>query len=197
MPGLDPEVRFLTFSQQPAINASGRVAFSAFLTGEGVTDTNQTVLLSDFGGSGLEVIARQGAQAPGLPEGVFLDSFVDPLLNDADMLAFVSRHAGEGVASTTTAAIYAMDASGVLQLVAAEEMLFNVSDDPLVDDFRTISELGSFDWNNRNELLFAAGFDDGTSGVFLASVPTPASGVLLVAVGGVVVRRRSRAKCVR
>ena len=58
----------------PKISADGRVAFHADLTGAGVTTSNRRGIWREDGLGGLDLIARRGDQAPGLPAGVVFQS---------------------------------------------------------------------------------------------------------------------------
>jgi len=76
---------FTSFSSSPAINASGRVAFNASLTGSTFYDVG---VWSDAGGA-LALIARENFSAPD-PDDEFavFNGFADPRLNDAGDIAF-------------------------------------------------------------------------------------------------------------
>ena len=86
-PGTPSGVVYGTFDA-PALNAGGRTAFDATLTGSGVTGANQRGIWSEGSGP-LALIARSGSQAVGMPNGVtYIDVFFPSALNDAGQTAF-------------------------------------------------------------------------------------------------------------
>lgn len=114
----------------------------------------------------------------------------------------------------TGGALYATDLNGVLHNIARTGQLFDVNDDPLVEEFREIVGLsagadnerifgaggtslqsggGTF-FNDAGQLAFTATFTDGTSGVFVVStftIPEPGS-LALLSLGGVALLGRRR-----
>jgi hypothetical protein len=72
-PGTDPGVVFTnTISSYSRFNDAGQVAFASRLTGPGVTTANEFGIWSEGGGS-LDLVAREGDQAPGTALGVVYD----------------------------------------------------------------------------------------------------------------------------
>jgi hypothetical protein len=121
-PGTPSGVNFREFSPPVptvGINNAGQIAFKAFLTGDGVDETNDEGLWSEGSGS-LTMIARRGSPAPGTPGGVNFDAFglnLWPLLNDAGQTAFRADLTGTGVTSTNSRGIWLGGADN-LKLVA-------------------------------------------------------------------------------
>jgi hypothetical protein len=71
----------------PGLDNAGKTAFSATLAGSGVDSTNNSGIWSDASGS-LELLARSGSQAPGMPSGVNFTSFDTVLvMNNAGQIA--------------------------------------------------------------------------------------------------------------
>jgi hypothetical protein len=145
----------------------------------------------------LELVAREGRQAPGTPSGSnfnFGARFVPTLvLNDAGRLSlFAQLQTGAGgVTSANDVGIWAEDLAGVLRLIVREGDLLEV----LPGDFRTVSSLimrggtgadsgqGS-GFNDAGQVAFIANFTDGTSGVFVsdvATIPEPRAMVMGIA----------------
>jgi REJ domain/FG-GAP-like repeat/FG-GAP repeat len=60
-----PEGAVFKSFRDPVIDAGGLVAFIATIDGKGVTDSNDTVVVSNARTGALEVIAREGSPAPG------------------------------------------------------------------------------------------------------------------------------------
>ncbi|MEM6331435.1 MAG: choice-of-anchor tandem repeat NxxGxxAF-containing protein, partial [Planctomycetota bacterium] len=208
VPGTAPGINFSSFSD-PVINGSGQTAFLAGLIGSSVTSLNNSGIFSEAAGSpgAPGLVARAGDAAPSVPPGVNFRNFGSPTLNDAGQVAFFATVTGPGVDFTTDRGVWATTPNGLLTLIIREGDLFDVDDDPFVDDFRTVSTVnvlgstGSDDgrpsyFNNAGQLAFRATFADGSSGIFIANViPEPAS-MSLVAVSSLTVllrRRREKA----
>jgi hypothetical protein len=102
---------------EPVINAAGQTAFYGGLN-------DGTVGLWSGAAGSLALVARDGAQAPGTPDGVnhsfelFRDYYPDlPKLNDAGKTAFWANLAGSGINNTNDWGVWS-EASGNLGLVA-------------------------------------------------------------------------------
>jgi hypothetical protein len=193
----------------PVLNKAGQSAFTGSLTGPGVNSSNDRAIFSEGGGLGLSLVARTGDPAPGTSTGVNFTRFNDPVLNGAGQTAFLGFFAGAGVDSSNDRGLLATDPAGVLTLIARTGDLFDVDDDPLIDDLRTIASIGFVtgsggedgrptSFNDAGQLAFRLGFTDGTQGIFVANtvaIPEPSS--LLLALGAsvlLVAGRWSRAK---
>src|SRR3990170_1423147 len=82
-PGL-AGVNFGAISIELSLNNAGQVAFLSFLTGSGVTASNDGAIWRDS-----TLIAREGNAAPGF-SGVDFGSFLGPpVLNDTGQVAFM------------------------------------------------------------------------------------------------------------
>jgi uncharacterized protein YjbI with pentapeptide repeats len=105
------------FPGLPKLNDAGQVAFLANVTGEGVDNTNDWGMWSQTNGN-LEIVARGGNPAPGLPDGVNYDSFFfQGGFNNAGQSAFFAFVTGEGVDPSNDQGIWS-EGSGGLALVA-------------------------------------------------------------------------------
>jgi hypothetical protein len=79
------------FGQLPrtlASNPAGDMAFAAPLVGPGTDATNNSGLYSRSAAGLLASIAREGEQAPGLPDGVLFAVFGQPSINASGQVAF-------------------------------------------------------------------------------------------------------------
>ena len=101
----------------PVINAQGRVAFTANLSGPNPSGTDNFSIWSEGRTGALEMVAREGQQAPGLPGGfVFSSTFKDPTINSSGRIAFMAQIApnfGQDIEG-----IWAQDQNFNLQLIA-------------------------------------------------------------------------------
>ena len=97
-PGTPEGVLFSSFGR-PALNNAGQTAFVGSLTGTEVDRAFDSGIWSEGGGSGLALVAREGNEAPGTPEGVHFRSLTTrlALLNNAgpdDVLGIPHRYRG-------------------------------------------------------------------------------------------------------
>ena len=209
-PGLGDRVVFgsvsysFAMSNPPMLNSAGYVAFRASLRGPGVGTTNFLSIWAE-GPSGLRMIARENEPAPGTEAGVVFNIYASdlstsPLFNGAGQVAFKAALSGPGVDDSNDWGLWISDTSGQVMLVAREGDLFDVNDDPLIDDYRTISRIlldedssggdgRMANFNDAGQLAFWLQFTDGSQGIFVAQVPEPST-LFLLAAGGIVLIRR-------
>ncbi len=103
----------------PVLSGTGRTAVRAGLSGPGVDGSNGGGIWAGPA-DGLELVARAGDQAPGLPNGVLFSFFpTDPVINDAGQTAFTSNLTGAGVNSSKDWSLFS-EGSGALALLARE-----------------------------------------------------------------------------
>ena len=198
-----------SFLLDPSINGIGQTVFLGGLRGSSVVAGNSRGIWSEGSGS-LSLVAREGSAAPGTDSGVNFSSLTSPVLNANGQVAFLAGVDGTGVSFGNDQGIWAQNLSGSLTLIAREGDLFDVNDDPLIDDFRTILSLafvggsGNEDgyasgFNDRGQVAFRANFNDGTSGVFVsnlvAAIPEPGGVTLLGLVSLALAIQRRRKVC--
>ncbi|MFG0326128.1 MAG: choice-of-anchor tandem repeat NxxGxxAF-containing protein [Phycisphaerales bacterium JB037] len=195
-PDLGPGVVFTSFSSV-SITFNGETAFQALVSGPGISEANNAGIWRSTVFSPLQLVLREGDQAPGTGPGVvFAQGFPDfTVVSGGDYLVS-ARLSGPGVNSTNDRGIWLTDGSGTsvdlpkFALVARTGDAFNVSDDPMSPDLRTIQSLRVFTSSNdgtglgsaaipfQNSVVFSATFTDGSGGVFRATVspeaPCPA-----------------------
>ena len=175
VPGTDITIGDLTFSE-PALGGGGDTTFTV---GGGL-------FLIDENGT-IEVIAQTGESLPVLSNGEFITSFIrDPAINENGQIAFQARLGGDGVSFNNDEAIFATDTDGILQLIARDGDLLDLSDDPTIPDVRQIDQLGfigssgdgdglASGFNNLGEVAFQARFDRDSirfngDGIFVSSL---------------------------
>jgi hypothetical protein len=202
-PGTSNGVDFNTFVYAPVLNDAGQTAFVANLVGSGVDSTNEYGIWSEGSGA-LQLVAREGSQAPGTPSGVNFDRlwFGAPQLNNAGQIAFLASLIGSGVGDSNDRGIWASDRMGALQLIVREGDVLEVAP----GDFRTISFLGFVGhsgivdvrpsgFNNSGQLAFEANFTDGSRGIFVSNgvaIPEPSTFLLAAAALGLCLAQRRR-----
>jgi hypothetical protein len=181
-----PGAAFERFNYSSILNELGQTAFFGVLTGGGVTAADDQGIWIQRG-TGLELLLREGSQAPGVAAGGVFDfgfefgSQTSPslFLNDPGRVVLFSslRRGSGGVTNTNDLGIWAEDLAGVLRLIVREGDMLEVTP----GDFRTVSRLrfnNNLGFNAAGEVAFAATFTDNTEGVFVsraATVPEPRS----------------------
>jgi hypothetical protein len=139
------------------LNDAGHTTFRSYLSGAGVTSDNEFGMWSE-GPGGLELRARLGSQAPGLPAGVNYGYWSRAGLNDAGQIIFASYLSGSGVNSSNDRSVWS-DVSGSLALVAREG-----SQAPgLTSGVTFDSHLTTAAINNAGQIAFVAGLSNQSS----------------------------------
>jgi hypothetical protein len=133
------------FLFSPQLNDAGEVAFSAHLTGAGVTDENDFAIFADGA-----IVVRKGDAAPGVG-GAVLDTLFSALaLNDAGEVAFRARLSGAGVTDENDTGIFTSGA-----LVARTGDAAPGAGGAVFDSFGLIDGTG-FELNDLGETAFSA-----------------------------------------
>ncbi len=195
-PGAEPGAFFASFGD-PVLNRGGQAAFSSRLQGDGIDRfTSDAIYKQDTDGE-LVIVARAGEAAPiTAKEFIFGGRTAfgnDVSINAHGQTAFLGFLLGFESAAGKKG-IFAEDRDGTLRAIAYTDQLFDVSDDPLAPDLRTIADLsfvsgsGNEDgrrrgFNDAGQLAFWASFTDGTSGVFVSTavaIPEPSALALFV-----------------
>jgi hypothetical protein len=171
------------------LNEPGNITLVSSLTGPSVTADNDTAMWSLASGH-LTLLAREGDPAPGAAGALFGDLIDahDLQFNNFGQVAFQSRLTGPSITSANDRGMWVTDFAGNLRLLTREGDLFDVNDDPLAEDLRTVRTIdrrwapGRGSFNSSGELVIALDFQDFTSGAFVVStVPEPSSLALLAA----------------
>ncbi len=98
-PGLPAGIAFKTF-RDPVIAPAGAVAFSATISGSGVTPSNDDGVWTDAFGGGLKQVLREGEYVPSLPANARLKSVTSISLRNGELLALVRLLPSRGVVVT-------------------------------------------------------------------------------------------------
>ena len=155
-----------SFSQ----NEDGRIAFWATLAGNGIDQSNDVSIWSERSGS-LELIARRGDQAPGLPDGVSFQSFSPNVhLNGEGATAFVATVVGDGVDFTNNRGIWVQDVTGDTQLVVrkGDPIEFSPGDSRDITDFPFTD---AFEFNDLGQIAVRPLLEGPASAVLLFGTP--------------------------
>jgi hypothetical protein len=195
-PGIAGATLLLSTSLTPvldhlALSSSGDAAFISTLAGAGITTANDTALYIHLAGSN-QLVAREGAQAPGLPAGVVFNNIAAAqgwrfAINSNGQLAILADLTGTGVTNANDAAVYFWTAEDGLMLVAREGGTVETSPGVL----QTITNIefnathgdddgGPRNFNSRGQLAFTATLD-GNASIMRATIVTPASYELVTA----------------
>src|SRR5712691_8386884 len=159
---------FQTF-QGPKINSKGQFAFEAS------ADSSLSGIWAGTTPANLRLLVSNASLVPGEPPGVKFNSFggLKKDLNESGVLVFL------GQLDSGAKGIWAADlASGQVEKVLATGEPFDVCG----GDLRTLSGITLFGesfLSEANQFAFSASFTDGTTGVFVATVPEPMSAVWL------------------
>ncbi len=99
-----------------SFNDAGQIAFRSTLAGTDVASANNTGYWA--GGAGeLELVAREGSQAPDQPPGVILNGCNFPGMNRFGEIGFFSPLAGAGISSANNHAVWTGERSDPLVLL--------------------------------------------------------------------------------
>lgn len=173
----------------PALNDAGQVAFYGALLGTAAgSDDNSGVFLGD--GNTITQVARAGNAAPD-GNGVF-DDFFTSAINNAGQVAFYATLTSTTGGTADNVGIYLYDQSlGLITIVRKGDSLLG----------STITALGfngseAFNGDERSglnglgQVAYFFNLADGRNGVAIATIPEPASALLLAAGGALLWRRR-------
>jgi hypothetical protein len=172
----------------PTQNEAGQVAFR-FQTSE--------FNIGIWAGSpaALQLVALTGRQAPGSDPGVLYSALGRPALNDAGQVAYTASFAGAGVTELNDFGLFVFDPLFGNVLVAREGQLFDVGTGELRTILGILAYSTDYDdsrsgFSNDGRLAFTLTFTDGTSGVFVATIPEPAGIALLCGANAILVGAR-------
>ena len=198
VPGMESGVTFASLSSSPILNGTGQVVFRADLTGPGIDNTNRTSIWL-WDGDNLRLIAREGVAIPDTFLSAKFQTFYDTgiTINEQGQVAFIADVTGR------SQGIWYTDPSGSLRTLVLGGGEFDVNDDPLIQDLRTIERVsliagsGGEDGlprslNNSGQIVFELGFSRGQQGIFVATVPEPGALGLLGVGAGLVAGRRGK-----
>jgi hypothetical protein len=103
-----------------AINSQGQYAFGAGLRGSAVTLQSNVGLFRGTAGAAIELVLREGLQAPGLPTGVQFESFGAPEINLHGQMAFIGILRGPGISTVNNESVWVETPAGEFRMLAQE-----------------------------------------------------------------------------
>lgn len=145
--------KFEGLVETPVLNNDGRTTFRSYLSGAGVTGDNEFGVWSQ-GSGGLELRARRGGQAPGLPAGVNYGYTCCTGINDDGQIVFASLLSGSGVDSSNDKGVWS-NVSGSLSLVVRKG-----SPAPGLPGVTFDELFNTGNINNAGQIAFAAGLSN-------------------------------------
>lgn len=185
------------------MNNAGKIAFrNSSITGTGITlNTNDSGI---FTKAPTDISPMLLAQANDHAAGVLatLDvryqSFGSLAMNGLGAVAFTANFVGTDVVpgtGGTNTGLYAQNPDGDLCLVLRRGFDVNLgTSGPIVNTFSFNSSSGSdgrfLGFNDKFQMLVNVSFTDGTSGVYMFSIPAPGAMALLPIAGALAARRR-------
>jgi hypothetical protein len=147
----------------PQINDAGMFVYRSRLIGVGVTPDNDRAIFAGAPASPM-LIAREGDVAPDTGGATFA-TILEPALNQAGDIAFLTRIEGSGVSGDTDFALYVWNDTAGLRLVARDTNMVVFG----VGDSRTIVDI-DFVGGVRGSSGLATGIGDNGVIAFRASV---------------------------
>lgn len=194
-PGLPGVTLLLATSLTPfldhlALAGNGDSAFISTLAGAVTTGTD-TALYAHIA-EAAHLVAREGAQAPGLPAGVVFNEIAAAqgwrfAINSSGQLAILADLTGTGVTNANDAALYFWTPTDGLMLVAREggsvetaPGVFQIITDIVLNGTHGDDSGSPRNFNSRGQLTFTAALDGGPA-IVRATLVTPASYTLQTA----------------
>lgn len=167
---------FAAPSQFHVLSDTGHVAFRSTVTGPSVTTANDNAVFVGKPGS-MRTLAREGSAAPDMLPGVAFNTLSEPSLNSSGTVFIRGTLTGTDVTSANDLITYFARPDGPLTKFLREGDLFDV-DDSAAEDLRTISVMSPI--LDQTEHAFESyqvavhiSFTDGSSGIFITSIPEP------------------------
>lgn len=206
-PGTDLGVVFSGFQRVTEISGDNRVLVHGTLSGPGIDPTRDSGLWMERSGI-LEMVFQEGMQAPGLDPGLVL---VEPIpsfgivtgfaMNASGKLVFIYDF-GPGNGAVSGNGVFMANDAGQLDAVAWTGQTVEA----LPGVFKTINRLSILDYgeneggqndatclNDRDQLVISARYTDGTRGILMATIPEPASFIVLLLAACFLRRQSNRA----
>ncbi|MCY2953033.1 MAG: hypothetical protein NTU53_13810 [Planctomycetota bacterium] len=173
-PGMDvPGISGARFSRVNDFRATpdGRITFYASMAGDNIDYSNDGSLWISSDDQ-LRLIARDGDVVPGT-DALHL-RIGRWFVNDSGQLVFGASLSNQDL-TTFDSAIFTTDPAGNLVLIARAGDPLDLGDGAP----RTIQYLTPFDFSNTGQLAMTVTFSDGSTGLFIATVPEPATPIAL------------------
>ncbi len=166
------------FGNRFYLNNHDQVALHARVAGPGVTSSDRDGIWVDRNGD-LGLVVRTSDEAAGAGPGIVFDEINELVsFNDVGQILFTALLRGSGIDEGNDFGLWTIDARGQMELILREGQLFNINPFTLETDLRIVKGFVPSEMNDSGQLALKILFEDGTSGVFVATVPE--AGTVLV-----------------
>jgi hypothetical protein len=150
----------------------GRVVADVYLD-----NGHNAVIIASPGSA--QLVATPGMEAPEMPGGTTFSYISSPGANARGQLFFLAD-TRDAANHLVTGTLFATDPTGVLHRIVGPGSTIEIAP----GSFKTVaggiatysttySDVANQDFNSTGQLVFTAGFTDGTSGVIIATIPEP------------------------
>ena len=110
--------------KDPVINADGKVAFPASITGGTVVSTNDSVLMTDAIGGSLSVVAREGSPVSGEADAATIKGLLNVSLQGSEVLYTATLQGGSpAVTADNDIGAFSVDADGTHHVIREGDAL--------------------------------------------------------------------------
>ena len=171
----------------PVLNDTGEIAFASALLENG----NTTSAIFAGAPGALKPIIVQGQAIPDLPAGDLISNFQSLNLNDLGQMIFLASFTGPGVNAPFNTALISYDPDAGLNVVAMSGVTIpGVGSAP--EDLSLVGDNAGYQPGSladRGQFVFSGDFPDGFR-IMESSIPEPATGLFLLPVIGLLIRRR-------
>ena len=168
-------------ASQPILNTNGDIVFFANLTETGFGDRNHNSIWR-YSDGGLSLLVSSDDPVPGtLPDTIFQLFSGLPTFNSLGQTAFKARLTGPGITTSNDEGLWVVNQNGEIITIAREGDLFDINDDPQVQNLKVIKSInirsgsGGEDglensFNDIGQIGFHLIFDDDSEGIFIGSI---------------------------
>lgn len=206
-PGNAPSVHFSRLGFEPAINGRGQVAFRGEVAGPGITLANRDGFWAEDLQGFLKLLVQTGMQVPGFDPGTYFEYLFSGSVSfnamgyavfSADIRENGVSKVGYWAANPDTGSLFPIILSG-------QTIEVHPGDTRIVSSMRIGNDVGQSQFfssggqdglptalNDNNQAAFRVSFTDGSSGIFVVTIPEPTTLVLVAVASLAFVGSRAR-----
>ena len=173
------DLKFKSFAD-PVFRSEAEYAFSAALTGAGVTSSSDRAIFSSIGSGPLRMLARENGLAPGVAGGRFASFISLAMMEESDLGAVFTARLQVGAGGVTTASangLWAVDRLGSVRLMLRDGNPVDLGDG-VVKTLKAFTVLtavpgspGHSRFSDGASILYRANFTDGSQSVLRLVLP--------------------------